>query len=193
MQVAEEVRQRIASGLAAALPTWADREAVAKLAGIRDVQLTGSGIEAWRLLLDQAIEQERLASLMRVASARQPDDRNLAHMAEVIEAGGMPRRPVPWAAVVAVFVFTVAAISVLVLPTPEKDGVEASSNVTRASDKAESCHRARPPAGAMTAPAGADRSKQERRAPRTARRLMWPDGRPRGSCGRGSCRRRGDG
>jgi hypothetical protein len=95
MMVAESVRHRIAGRLAASLPSWADREAVAASAGLRDVQLTGEGVKAWRLLVDEAVAQEKLPALLRAAARRKPDDAALTGMAAAIEAGRLPGAGLP--------------------------------------------------------------------------------------------------
>jgi hypothetical protein len=90
MNIPDHARQRIAARLAASLPTWADREGTAAAAGLSDVQLTGEGAVPWRLLVDEAVAQDKLVRLVRAASRRKPDDAGLARLATDLEAGRLP-------------------------------------------------------------------------------------------------------
>jgi hypothetical protein len=109
MSIGQNERQGIAARLAASLPGWSDREAVAAAAGLRDVQLTGKASQAWLMLVDEAVEQDKLERLVRVAARRFPDDAALQRLANDVEAGRMPGG-VPRGVLIGVALVFVAAV-----------------------------------------------------------------------------------
>lgn len=62
----------LATTLAAAFPTWEARSALAREAGLGDVQLTGDATAVWRDLVDEGAQRGRLEALLRAADTRRP-------------------------------------------------------------------------------------------------------------------------
>lgn len=82
---------RLSRFLAGALPTWEDREFVAKAADLGDAQLTGSdSAEVWAGVLRDGLQAGRLDKLLIAAARRRPGHRGLARLGAAAEAGHLP-------------------------------------------------------------------------------------------------------
>lgn len=85
MFASDRDRTRAARLLARVVPSWEDRTAAARGAGLVDVQVSGEPEAAWRLLIDEALLQGRMVQLGRAALARKPDDPALQRLARGID------------------------------------------------------------------------------------------------------------
>lgn len=99
--------------LSSALPSWAERSAVCSAAGIKDVQLTGDALAAWRHIVEEAQLQGRLDRLVIAAHKRSPDHPGLARVVARLEESGELRVSSPaglYAFIGVVLVATVVGI-----------------------------------------------------------------------------------
>lgn len=64
--------------LARVLPSWADRQAVVRGSGLKDVQIAGDALACWQLLMDEAERQGRTEQLLKAAFRARPRDRVIA-------------------------------------------------------------------------------------------------------------------
>ena len=99
--------------LSSALPSWAERSAVCSAAGIKDVQLTGDALAAWRHIVEEAQLQGRLDRLVIAAHKRTPDHPGLARVVARLEESGELRVSSPaglYAFIGVVLVATVVGI-----------------------------------------------------------------------------------
>lgn len=99
--------------LSSALPSWAERSAVCSAAGIKDVQLTGDALAAWRHIVEEAQLQGRLDRLVIAAHKRAPDHPGLARVVARLEESGELRVSSPaglYAFIGVVLVATVVGI-----------------------------------------------------------------------------------
>ena len=87
MGVTHEERGKLVELLVAVVPGFDDRLSIANKSGLKDVQIAGSPVDSWRHLIDEAIAQDRLESLFRVASRTSGLDWRLVTVAEGLEKG----------------------------------------------------------------------------------------------------------
>lgn len=86
------LRDDLAGFLARRFPAPSDRAALARKAGVPDIEAPES-LAAWTALVNRADERGRLAHLVSAAADRAPNDRNLAEARRLVRAAGPPVLP----------------------------------------------------------------------------------------------------